>query len=170
MFSRPDRSIRLADLRRGNAVSRRYRNRRIGEFLKDLDLTEGRTTGIPKILRAMRANGSPAPKFETDPDRTSFLVRLPVHPEAKPVTGEVTGEVTRLVTALTGEMKRWELQQALGLKHEEHFREAYLVPALGAGLVEMTLPGKPTSRLQRYRLTDKGKVWLEARNQPGGDE
>ena len=50
--------IRLADLRRGKAVSRRYRNRRIGEFLKELDLTEGRATGIPKILRAMRANSS----------------------------------------------------------------------------------------------------------------
>jgi len=29
-------------------VSRRYRNRRIGEFLKELNLTEGRSTGIPK--------------------------------------------------------------------------------------------------------------------------
>lgn len=45
-FPGPDRSIRLADLRRGKAVSRRYRNRRIGEFLKELDLTEGRATGI----------------------------------------------------------------------------------------------------------------------------
>ena len=41
------------DLRAGRAVSRRYRNRRIGEFLKELDLTEGRSTGIPKILREM---------------------------------------------------------------------------------------------------------------------
>ena len=27
--------------------SRRFRNRRLGEFLKELDLTEGRATGIP---------------------------------------------------------------------------------------------------------------------------
>jgi ATP-dependent DNA helicase RecG len=84
-FPGPDHSICLADLRRGKAVARRYRNRRIGEFLKELDLTEGRATGIPKILRAMRGNGSPAPKFETDDERTSFLIRLPVHPQAKPV-------------------------------------------------------------------------------------
>ena len=36
---------------RGGAASRRYRSRRIGEFLKELDLAEGRSTGLPKILR-----------------------------------------------------------------------------------------------------------------------
>jgi len=34
----PDRSIRMADLRKGKAVSRRYHNRRVGEFLKELEL------------------------------------------------------------------------------------------------------------------------------------
>ena len=79
-FPGADRSIRMGDLQRGQAVSRRYRNRRIGEFLKELDLAEGRSTGVPKILRAMNDNGSPAPSFETDDDRTWFLVRLPAHP------------------------------------------------------------------------------------------
>jgi ATP-dependent DNA helicase RecG len=78
----PDRSINLEQLRAGRAVSRRYRNRRIGEFLKELDLTEGRATGIPKIIRAMRENGSPAPLFETEDERTTFLVRLPAHIES----------------------------------------------------------------------------------------
>ena len=81
-FPGPDRSIRMSDLRAGKAVSRRYRNRRIGEFLKELDLTEGRSTGISKILKVMKKNGSPLPEFETDDDRSYFLIRLPVHPEA----------------------------------------------------------------------------------------
>ena len=164
----PDRSIRLADLQAGRAVSRRYRNRRIGEFLKELDLTEGRATGIPKILKEMAANGSPPPVFETDDERASFVIRLPVHPGALAATGEVTGvvtgvvtgEVERLLRALKGDMSRKELQQALGLKHEEHFRDAYLVPALDARLIGMTLPDKPTSRLQRYRLTPLGQQAL----------
>ena len=52
-------------------MSRRYRNRnrRIGEFLKELDLSEGRSTGVPKILKAMTANGSTSPILETD-DKT----------------------------------------------------------------------------------------------------
>ena len=75
----PDRSIKLADLQTGRAVSRRYRNRRVGEFLKDLELTEGRSTGIPTIIREMAKNGSPEALFETDEDRSYFLIRLPVH-------------------------------------------------------------------------------------------
>ena len=74
-----DRSIRMDDFKKGQAVSRRYRNRRIGEFLKELDLAEARSTGVPKIFRAMRQNGSPEPVFESDENRTWFLVRLPVH-------------------------------------------------------------------------------------------
>lgn len=78
-------------------------------------------------------------------------------------TGEVTGEVERLLAAMTGAMKRQEMQASLGLKHEEHFRDAYLVPALSAGLIEMTIPDKPTSRLQKYRPTDRGRTWLASR-------
>lgn len=87
-FPGPDRSIRLEELQAGRAVSRRYRNRRIGEFLKELDLTEGRSTGVPKILRVMRQNGSPEPVFETDDDRSYFLIRLPVHGGFQPDAGK----------------------------------------------------------------------------------
>ena len=168
-FPGADRSIRMEDLQTGRAISRRYRNRRIGEFLKELDLAEGRSTGIPKILRAMRENGSPAPVFESDDDRIWFLTRLPVHAQANVgptgydtghdaphVTGQVTGQVERLVAALTREMGRAHLQAVLRLAHRDHFTAAYLRPALEAGLIEMTLPDKPTSRNQRYRRTAVG--------------
>ena len=85
----PDRSIRLAQLRAGKAISRRYRNRRIGEFLKELDFTEGRSTGIPKIMRAMKVNGSPPAEFEFDEDHSYFMVRLPVQPDAPQVAPPV---------------------------------------------------------------------------------
>lgn len=74
-----DRSISPEGLRAYRAISRRYRNRRVGDFLKELRLTEGRNTGLAKILRSMRQNGSPDPVFETDADRLYFLVTLPVH-------------------------------------------------------------------------------------------
>ena len=80
-FPGPDRSISLERLQEGKAVARRYRNRRIGEFLKELDLCEGRATGIPIMIKEMLANGSPRPVFDTDDDRTFFLVTLPVHPQ-----------------------------------------------------------------------------------------
>jgi len=58
-------------------------------------------------------------------------------------------------------MSRVEIQAVLNLRHEEYFRVAYLVPALKTGLIEMTIPDKPRSSKQKYRLTDKGKKWLE---------
>jgi ATP-dependent DNA helicase RecG len=79
-FPGPDRSISSEDIKQFRFLARRYRNRRIGEFLKELDLTEGRGTGIPKILRKINANGSPLPIFLTDDNRTYFVVEFPIHP------------------------------------------------------------------------------------------
>jgi hypothetical protein len=61
---------------------------------------------------------------------------------------------------LISEMTRQQLKEALGLKDDEHFRKAYLLPALEAGLIEMTIPDKPRSSKQKYRLTDKGRQWM----------
>ena len=57
------------------------RNRRIGEFLKELGLAEGRLSGLPKVFQTMEANGSPLPRFEFDEQRTYFQATLPAHPE-----------------------------------------------------------------------------------------
>ena len=98
-------------------------------------------------------------------------IDLSVHPLAKrpdgdsadQVTDQVAGEVVRLLAAAAqGEHTRNALQEALGLKHTPHFRQAFLLPALEAGLIEMTLPDKPRSSNQRYRLTQLGQRWLDA--------
>ena len=62
-----------------------------------------------------------------------------------------------LVAAFTGEKSRAQLQAVMGLRDRNHFTSAYLRPALDAGMIEMALPGKATSRNQRYRLTAAGK-------------
>ena len=62
---------------------------------------------------------------------------------------------------MAGEMSRKQMQDVLALKHEDHFRTAYLIPALASGVIEMTLPDKPRSSKQRYRLTAKGKQWMQ---------
>ncbi len=66
-------------LQKERIIARDYRNRRIGDFLKELQLTEGRSTGFPKIYAVMKQNGSPEPSFETDEQRTYFLATLPIH-------------------------------------------------------------------------------------------
>lgn len=76
----PDSSISAADIRNYQMRARRYRNRRIGDFLKELQMAEGRNTGIPRAIEAIKANGSPLPTFLTDEDRTFFSVIVPIHP------------------------------------------------------------------------------------------
>ena len=70
--------------------------------------------------------------------------------------------VGRLLLALkTGPKSAGELRELLDLKHRPTFRENYLHPALEKGFIENTIPDKPNSRLQKYRLTDKGRARLE---------
>lgn len=81
-FSGPNHTIPMEAVRSGQSLRpRRYRNRRLGEFLKELDLTEGRATCIPTIQDELQANGSPAAKIETDEERTYFLIDIPCHPD-----------------------------------------------------------------------------------------
>ncbi|MCX6992866.1 MAG: putative DNA binding domain-containing protein [Kiritimatiellaeota bacterium] len=185
----PDRSIRASDLKKDHFVSRRYRNRRIGEFLKELDLAEGRGTGIPKILRAIRRNKSPRPTFETDDDRTYFAARFPIHPKAKkktqptaPVAASVTAPVTPQVASNFGTKSGLSRDQVAilqkcitdrqigylmaltGRSNRTKFRDQVLKPLIANGLVEMTIPDKPTSRFQKYRLTEKGQALLKSVN------
>jgi ATP-dependent DNA helicase RecG len=168
-----DRSISLDDLAFGNAVSRRYRNRRIGDFLKELELTEGRGTGIPKIRRAMQSNGSPPTEFKTDDDRTFFTVVLPIHPgaEIRPaphvtphVTPHVIGDLSEVEKALLKfcltPQDRARIQSHLKIKNVKHLRERYLTPLLSQGLLEMTDPEHPRARTQKYRTTSLGRSAL----------
>ena len=76
------------------------------------------------------------------------------------VTPQVSPQVTALLKILHNQpqgMSRHDIQQALGMKDRESFRQRYLKPALENGLIEMTIPDKPNSRLQQYKLTSSGK-------------
>ena len=76
-----DRSISEKTIAEGKRfVSRYYRNRRLGEFLKELDLSEGHSSGIPTIQEELEKNGSPRAEFFTDEDRRAMRIRIPVHP------------------------------------------------------------------------------------------
>lgn len=114
----------------------------------------GLGTGVPRALGAW-------PKIDLVDEREANQFRAVVWRIATPqVAPQVAAEVLSLLAAMQGEMKRRDIQMALGLKDREHFRTAYLAPALAGGLVEMTVPDKPQSRLQRYRITAAGHACL----------
>lgn len=170
----PDRSVSLENLRLGKAQPRRYRNRRIGEFFKELDMTEGRSTGIPKIIKAMKENGSPPPEFEFDADYSYFMVTLPIHPKAVEFISKRVTELDGTKLALSRHqveileksfepVNLTELIEITGRSDRTKFRNQVLNPLLDSGLLEMTIPDKPTSRNQKYRLTENGRKYLENR-------
>jgi ATP-dependent DNA helicase RecG len=125
--------------------------------------------GTLNIIDWCSENGNPPPVWSQQSGSvyvTFKAVELLAEQETDQVAGEVAGEIRQLLHAVKGDMKRQEIQAALGLKHEDHFRQAYLVPALKAGLIEMTVPGKPRSSKQKYRLTDKGRKVLKRTGAP----
>ncbi len=63
----------------GKVRARRYRKPKIGEFFKEIDLSEKKSTGISKILRELKRNGSHMPEFETDADRTYMITTIRIH-------------------------------------------------------------------------------------------
>lgn len=88
--------------------------------------------------------------------------------QTEPVEAQVTPksppEVGRMLHTVNGELSRAELMIALGMKDEKHFRTYYQQAALATGVLEMTVPDKPNSRLQKYKLTALGRQWLTHRN------
>ena len=78
-FPGPVPPIDNSDLQKERIIARDYRNRRLGDFLKELHLTEGRATGVPLIHKSLKANGSPDAVLFTDEQRTLFLVTISVH-------------------------------------------------------------------------------------------
>ena len=102
----PERSITDADLAACRMIGLHYRNRRIGDFLKDLVLVEGRNTGIPVVVNVMRENGSPPPVFSSPENRDWLSVTLPVNPhfcEMENPISQRTALKTAQKTALTSQ-------------------------------------------------------------------
>lgn len=91
--------------------------------------------------------------------------KLPI--STPPVTLPVTPPVRSLIELLGkhGELGAFAVREELGLKDRTYVREAYLNPSLEAGYIEYTIPEKPRSSKQKYRLTEKGRAWLVERKQ-----
>lgn len=117
-------------------------------------------TGTIDMISRCHEAGLPEPEFTiSDGFVTTLHRKTQVTPE---VTPQVTPQVERLMRVLQGEMTRGDLMAALNLKDRMHFINEYLAPALNAALIEMTIPDKPRSSKQKYRLTLQGKQVLKA--------
>lgn len=145
-------------------VARRYRNRRIGEFFKELKMTEGRCTGIPKIIKALKDNGSPAPIFETDESRSYFLTILKIHPiaQVEEFAGEqVSEQVFQILEFCKTPRTKQEILNHIGLSIVYLNYKRNILPLVQKKLLTFTIPDKPNSRLQKYKTTEIGFAFIQ---------
>ena len=137
------------------------RNPLLFSMLYRMKLVEQIGSGIRRIHDACQEHGVAEPSFQVSPDWLTVTFprqqEAATHHVAPHVAPHVTLQVGRLIAALQGEMGRAELMEALELKDRPYFYRAYLQSALDAGLVEMTLPDRPRSPAQQYRLTTMGE-------------
>jgi ATP-dependent DNA helicase RecG len=92
----------------------------------------------------------PAPKFVTEFKRVSFT---------PPVTPPVTPQIEKLLKLFSENevLGNQQIRDLLGLRDRKSFRYYYIDPAMETGAIEYTIPDKPNSRMQKYRLTSLGK-------------
>lgn len=164
----PDRSIRREDLERGVLISKRNRNRRIGNFLKELKLAESHNTGVPLMNRSMEDNGSDRPIFMTDDDRSYMTVILPVNPyflkgdtggnvgptvkdNARRSTVEITSTVIDLLEE-NGDMSIREISEAMGYRNPPSSLRNVIRELMRIGHVKYMYPDSPNAPNQRLML------------------
>lgn len=104
--------------------------------------------------------GLPFAEIEiTEFPRPSVIEEKTQQPDSGIQSGQVTGQVEQLLLILANDtLPREAIQKRLHLQSLSNFRERYLMPPLSAGLIEYTIPDKPNSRLQQYRITPKGQI------------
>lgn len=112
-----------------------------------------------KTLENQSVNKKPLISDVQDNDLTD-PVSVPVKQDNN-LTDPVSEQVALLLNVLNNqEMGTKALMGHLDLLHRQTFKNNYIKPALTLGLIEITIPNKPTSRNQKYRLTQSGKQLL----------
>ena len=150
-----DRSITDADVAAHRFRARIYRNRRIGDFLKELRLIEGRNTGFPNAFEALRQNGSADPAFEMDDNRGYLSVTIPVHQAFLP-SGRTAAKAGayegRILGALEGgPLSLTELAAAMGYKGISKKLSSAVTSMLQRGLLEHVVGEGGKAKLARVR-------------------
>lgn len=123
----------------------------MGEYLKELKLTESRLTGIPKVVRSLEDNGSPPLQLVTDSERSYFKAVLHIHPDfTRP--WEVGGTIEDMVKALLrykGCMSMADISKALGYRGINKTVRDAVNRMIEAGELRYLYPDKPRSPKQR---------------------
>jgi ATP-dependent DNA helicase RecG len=128
-------------------------------------------SGTLDMIGLCREAKLPEPEFRQDGGQWVVTLRRPTGQVTQQVTPQDTGQIdTKLALSrhqveimhkCQSDKKLVDLMSVIGRSDRTKFRHQVLKTLLDSGLLEMTIPDKPTSRLQKYRLSEKGRNWLE---------
>lgn len=160
----------------------RLRNPSLARIFREAGIMEQWGTGVRRVYDQIASAGLPEPSVEEVMDRLRFTVYVPSHaPDAgldasirhqdqaprhqdetpsRSVAGLSSAEILVLHHVSPAPASRAEIMRALGIRNQTRAFRRHIEPLLEAGLLERTLPDKPTSRNQRYRITHLGRARL----------
>jgi len=146
------------------------RNPLLFALLHRMEAVEHIGSGIKRIHNFCREYGVAAPQIDvSDHWFTVSFTRLQLQAawEAQVQKDQVrtksgpSREQVEIMRHCVVESVIGDLMAELGRTNRTKFRNQILAPLLDADLVEMTVPDKPRSSKQRYRLTAKGRAFLD---------
>jgi predicted HTH transcriptional regulator len=141
------------------------RNPVIAKLFRSVKLADNAGYGIDKMLKWEKETGTVV-SFQSHIDYSVLTFLLSEKPKEEndniQVREQVREQVEKLLSVFDNENHNtYNLMLKMNLKNRPKFSSNYIQPALKAGIIEMTIPDKPNSRLQKYRLTEQGRKLKE---------
>jgi len=131
-----------------------------------MDMVEQVGSGIKRIREMCRDYGVAEPVIEVSENWVTTTFKRPI----EQVTDEVLHQVgtksapsrhqVEIMTKCVQDQAITSLMEIAGRSDRTKFRNQVLMPLLEEQLLEMTVPDKPTSSKQKYRITEKGRALL----------
>lgn len=178
-YAGPDRSISIDAIQKAERLkSRRYRNRRLGDYLKELQLSEGRGTGIPTIQDELRRNGSAPAVIETNEERSYFLIEIPcregfgdrvligddfISSDGDKINDKINDKIKSVLLKISelGIAKRKDLHDAIKISMPTIDRILKQLISEDLNLIEY----QGSRKTGGYVLTEKGKAFIKSMNE-----
>lgn len=143
------------------------RNPIIADVFHRAGLIEKWGRGTNRVIAMCRAAGIRPPEFaEVGPSamvafRVNVAGAVAVTPQVgEQVSEQVSEQVAKLLDFCRAERSKAELLARLGLAQVYLNYQRHILPCLQKGWIERTIPDKPNSRLQKYRLTERGRDYM----------
>ena len=151
------------------------RNRELMRVFRDLDFVEHLGSGMQRILKAYDKNifkisenfleicfpfSQDYLEYRNTTEQDKSLKTSELNTFTEQATEHVTEQVKRLIFAVKDkELSIKQIMEKLTMKHRPTIVYDYIKPAINLNLIEQTIPEKPKSPNQKYRLTEKGRLF-----------